>query len=244
LYTEAFLAWVEDRSEVGMVITAGIGSDPELVGFASQELKDYSQIPLIGVGESIAPTIVVDFVDGSLPNLLIAPANDSSTFHQVAALPEDQVQVQSGLQSYSVLAYDIPPIPEGSCVTGLGLRMSPVSTSTIWNGDCLLMSYIDSTRIDWSGGFIESVPYWGSSWIIPVCPEADGTPEFLGFGPETGYVGPLPKVMHFLSFFDELDYKYLRGLAEIYFSQSTFQGPGAAPELRPALMIITGKKED
>ena len=35
-----------------------------------------------------------------------------------------------------------------------------------------------------------------------------------------------------------------KAVADAIRSNPTFQGPGAAPELRPALMIITGKKEE
>jgi hypothetical protein len=31
---------------------------------------------------------------------------------------------------------------------------------------------------------------------------------------------------------------------DLYFTQSTFHGPSASPELRPALMLITGQREE
>ena len=70
------------------------------------------------------------------------------------------------------------------------------------------------------------------------CRPTDG--HYLGFGPETGFVGPLPGVIYMISFFED----YPGRISEIYFSQSSFHGPGAAAELRPALMIITGRKDD
>ncbi len=77
-----------------------------------------------------------------------------------------------------------------------------------------------------------------------MCLVSDPEANYLGWGPESGFVGPVPNVMNLINFFDQKQYRYPARLAEIYFSQSTFHGPSAAPELRPALMIITGKKDD
>lgn len=244
LEVEDFLAWVEEWSTVGMVISAGQESEPGLVGFASKELRDLSEVGPLDVGDMFAPTIGVEFNDGAIPNLLIPPEDDSSTFHQVAALPPEQVQVQSGLQSYSVLTFDIPPISEGSCVTQLGIRMSSIETSLVWNGDCLVMSYLDPARVDRSEGFIEDYRLWSYDMRMLVCPEAGADSGFLGFGPETGLVGQLPDELNLISYFDEMNYKWPKRSQEIYFSQSTFHGPTASVDLRPALMIITGPKGD
>jgi len=128
MYTEDLVDWVNNFEKVGMAITAAEGSEAGLVGFASLELTRYNELPPLMVGSAIAPTIVVEFQDGSLPNLLIPPINDSSTFNQVASIPPELVHVQTGLRSYPVLAYDIPPIPSGSCIDKLGFRVSPMTT--------------------------------------------------------------------------------------------------------------------
>jgi len=240
LWVDSFLALVEsNEGEIGMVISAAAGSDPGLVGFASRDLTRFELIGPLPEGSNPAPTIVVEFEDGTIPNLLIPPVNDTSTFHQVAALPPDQVQVQSGLPSYSVLAFDIPPLPAGTCVTGLGFRLTPVNTSSLWAGECLVTTSLDSTRVSWANGSLSQLPYW-SEVRLSACPVDQPTDRYLGFGPDTGFVGPLAQVIHMISLFED----YPGWISEIYFSQSTFHGPGAAAELRPALMIITGRKDD
>lgn len=245
LYPDSLIDLIRDGETVGLSITVGSESDSALVGFASQELTAYSQINPLYVGSVPAPTISVEFRDGTLPNLLIPPINDTSTFEQVTSLPPDLIHVQTGLRSYPVLAFDIPPIPSGSCIDKLGFRVSPVTTSPLWENDCLYLTYLDSTRYDWSDGSITEGTYYRDRRLFQVCPDPQATDGYLGSGPEVGYVGPLPKVMHLMFNFPDPTIDYMAdGHADIYFSQSTFHGPDAAPELRPALLVITGPKGD
>ena len=245
MYTEDLVDWVMNGEKVGMAITAAEGSEPGLVGFASRELTRYNELPPLMVGSAVAPTIVVQFNDRTLPNLLIPPINDTSTFDQVAPLPPELVHIQTGLRSYPVLAFDIPPIPSGACIDKLGFRVSPVTTSPLWENDCLYLTYMDSTRYDWSGGSIMEGAFWDRR-LFQVCPGPQATDGYFGSGPEVGYVGPLPEVMHLMFNFPDptIYYWAAGGNADIYFSQSTFHGPDAAPDLRPALMIITGQREE
>lgn len=246
MYTDDLVDWFENLETVGMAITAAEGSEAGLVGFASRELTRYSELPPLNVGSAIAPTIVVEFNDGTIPNLLIPPINDTSTFDQMTSLPPELVHVQTGLRSYPVLAFDIPPIPSGSCIDKLGFRVSPANTSPLWDNDCLYVTYLDSTRYDWSAGSImEGVHYWGGRDLFQACPGPQTIDGYFGSGPEVGYVGPLPEVVHLMFNFPDPTINYRAGgNSDIYFSQSTFHGPDAVPELRPALLVITGRRGD
>lgn len=139
------------------------------------------------------------------------------------------------------MAFDIPPLPPGTCVTVLGARLTPVNTSPLWAGVCLFTSYLDSRRTNWSDGSLSGSRFFWSEVLLSTCTTDQPLNDYLGFGPEAGHVGPLPEVIHQINIFDGWPYRYPPGLADIYFTQSTFHGPGTPPELRPALLIITGQ---
>ena len=74
------LRWIAGRESVGIIVTLGAQSDPGLVGFASKELTHFLELDPLRVGTIPAPNFVVEFQDNTIPNFLLAPYADSSSF--------------------------------------------------------------------------------------------------------------------------------------------------------------------
>jgi len=154
LYPEDLSGWVLNRETVGMVITAAEGSDEGLVGFASRELTRYHELPPLYAGSSVAPTIIVQFDDLPIYDQFfqIPPRNDTSSFESVTSLPPEMVHVQTGLRSYPVLTFDIPPLSDRTCVFDIRLRILEDELDPLLMETGLAMYYLDASSSEWSNG--------------------------------------------------------------------------------------------
>jgi len=242
LHPEDLSDWVRNRGTVGMVITAAEGSDEGLVGFASRELTNNYALPPLVYGSTVAPTIIVQF--HNYPNydqfFQIPPGNDTSSFESVASLPPEMAHVQTGLRSYPVLTFDIPALPaESSKYVAYGFRFSADSIDSFWTGSCLDLSQLDPRVLE---GVTEPVLAAdleaAASDLFRICPgrEEDGDPNLFTLSELFMHWEPAPpRVMNVM-----LTYSHnWRNDAAVYFTQSTFFGPGAAIEYRPILLVIT-----
>jgi hypothetical protein len=238
LYPEDIVAWIESRATVGLVIAAGTGSDAGLVGFGSRELTHFNEVPPLNSGTIVAPNLIVQFQDRSIPSALIPPAQDTSTFEQIAALPPATAVIRTGIRSYPVFTFDMSSIPEGACVINMDFTLNFTAEPDVpWAEDPGYFSYVDTTRIDpsvWTAGAIDDE-------------SLRTTLTRLNPGSYDSNYGKLPVVMPVI--FHPVDPTLgfwpsgSRFRSDIYFSQATFFGPGASAELRPRLTIkvITGE---
>jgi len=234
------ISWVLNREAVDMVITAAEGSDPVLIGIASSETLPLQVSPYHWQGDT-APTLIVNFGGLGLGQLHIIPTHDTSTFHQVAGLPPDMAHLQTGLNSFPVLTFDIPPLPAGSSSYVLyDFRVYADYVDSMWTDSQLGVSRLDP-------GVLEEMP----EPVLASALEASSTRMFR-LGPDNGVEGTPtrygrvdrvqwdpapPRVMHLML---NLSGNYgLIGGPEIYFTQSTFFGPGAEIQLRPVLYLMT-----
>jgi len=230
LYPEDLSDWVRNRETVGMVISAAEGSDEGLVGFASRELTRFQEIPLLFGGSSIPPTIVVEFNDypGSDQFFQIPPRNDTSSFESVASLPPELAHVQTGLRSYPVLTFDIPPLSDRTCVFDMVFRISEGDVDPMFQETNLGVYLLDKDSSDWSNGPILEEDLSAAATRYSNSPFYSTAPY------------PMPEVVRMMFNFDPHPFWH----SDLYFTQSTFHGPTAAPDLRPALVLITGQREE
>ena len=235
LSEQDLIDWITNKESVGMVVTAAAGSDPGLVGFSSLESDHYGIIP--------APSILVSFHDWSLRTLKITPTNDTSTFDKVADLPADMLHLQTGLQSYPVLTFDIPALPaESSKYVIYGFSFFADSIDPFWVGSCLDVSQL-------APGMLEAVPEpvlagdleAAATPIFRIC-EGGETSEYPDQFTPWGYPSwepAPPSVMHLLFTYPKYSMGHHPDDAEVYFSQSTFFGPNVTGFFRPVLLVIT-----
>ena len=227
--------WVTQRNPVAMVVTAGAGSESGLVAFASLEKPHY--------GYSFAPTIVVRFQDYSVRELLITPAHDTSTFDQVADLPPDMIHLQTGLQSYPVLTFDIPPLPaESSNYVMYGFDLFADHIDTFWSGSCLELLQLGSgVAEDPADPVLAADLAAAATSLLRICPggEAGDDPDHFRSSEYPRWKPAPPSVTRLLITFSGAFPGYWRSGAGIYLTQSTFFGPNATAELRPVLLVLT-----
>jgi len=234
--------WASVNKTTGLVISTAMGSDPVLVGFASRELTHFQELPPLQVGDPIGPTIIIQ-IKGRGDPILIPPVFDTSTFERIGTVPPGIPLVPSGIQSIPVLAFDLPELPDGTCLTEVELRLSPMTLSPLWaeRDQDLAVSTLDSTKSDWSSGLIVDWalhPDYQFSLITD-------QPFLVGSIPVSAWNGafiPLPEVLHLMCSYPDRERDRNRiESGEMYFTQSTFHGPTAAEDLRPKLMLIYGK---
>lgn len=247
LWKDDVADWINNGDRVSMALTADAGSDSGLVGFASLELKNYRELPDMAYGDNHAPTIVIEFMDNSIPNFLIPPVHDTSTFDQVAALPPDMLNIQTGLRSYPVLTFDIPPLPAGSSpyvMYDFGVSSSRIDS--MWEGRVLALSRIDSKAIEGISGPVLAEELFASTTSmarLSTDPEVTGDPRLFTGNNYPHWEPAPPSVMHLMLNFPDITvtgiWSYPNS-APLYFTQSTFHAPSASPQLRPVLYILTG----
>lgn len=245
LYPEDFLAW-RSEGEVGMEIRLDDRSDPGLVGFASRETQRYRELDDLAAGTMVAPNLVVEFEDHFVEDnrfLLIPPVADTSTFEQVGDLPPDLIHVQTGLQAASILTFDVPPLPEGACLAGVGITLYPVEVDSLWTtrGACLVLASVDSTGLGLESG------------LVPV-EDLDGELVEQGYlcqgtGDKSASPHVFPGLIQVMVQFPGTNLLMGRNPVEhaagdLYFTQNTFYGPTGPEEFRPTLKLIYGKSGD
>ena len=245
LYPEFLADWVQNRETVGVVINADAGSDEGLVGFASRELTHFSELYALAVGTVVAPSLVVEFKDYIDSNqiLIIPPVNDSSTFHEVASLPPELAHVQTGLRSYPVLTYDLSQLSSDTCVLDMTFRLTAMDLDPLHLGHYLSLHHMNPDSSGWSTGTVGEEDLQGTSRLLTYLNHDWrnlGDPVYFTSGSFIKYFYPMPKLIHLMLGYESV----YRMKSSIYFAQSTFYGPEADPEYRPALLLLTRKKVD
>ncbi len=245
-----FLEWVRNGEPIGLMIQAGADSDTGLVGFASRELTTLREVSAIYEGSSTGPSLVVHF-SGRGGALIIPSQHDTSTFDQINELPPELMHVQTGLRTVPLLSYDIPPLPDDSCLRSYGFRATMAAMAPQWPDECVALSQVDPARVDWSSGTVSATALQdGSLTLMQICSTGPGSKalDFSWSGEKMIGFPDLPETMHLMLNFNDstinrysqpYDY-FIRYQAHMYFSQSTIFGPAAALEDRPVLMLITG----
>ncbi len=118
---EPFLDWIRERRRVGVLIREGPGSDPGLLGFASKEMRHGgSTLPTLAAQTVLGPALRLRLRDQPLQwdagrrNLVLGPAADNSTWHQLeepSTDPDAGIMVRTHLRSYPVLRFDLSGLP-------------------------------------------------------------------------------------------------------------------------------------
>jgi hypothetical protein len=234
------LAWIRGKARIGMVISPGAGSTPGLFGSAARELRRWSEIDPFLARSAVGPSIVVDFEDQTISSLVIEPVNDTSTFDQVAVVPPGELLMQTGLHSYPVISYDAAAVLDGVCIYELHAQLTSLACDPIRFGECLDLAFLDSTRIDLSQSTIPNLNQ-ATTWLS-ACPDQAVSPcTYQATNWSVGWVGPVPPVVHVLPNFNRVRSYYNSALdADIYFTQTTLQAPGAVSGQGPKLLFITG----
>jgi hypothetical protein len=247
LYKDDVADWIRNGDKVSMVVTAAAGSDTGLVGYASLELDTYSLLPPLGVGSIPAPSIWIRFYDHD-SHFGLPPINDTSTFDQVATLPAGFGNLQTGIRSYPVFTFEIPPLPEGSCATvGMGIKVNSQMMDPMWEESFLFLSHVEAMAFEAMDN-----PVLAETLQDALQRQFGGFPDSTGNDGTTYFQSsdwrPYPQyppgIMNLMLNYPDRSlgqYGFSFGHPDIYFSQSSFFGPGAAPEFRPTLLIIHGQ---
>ena len=145
-----FLEWLESGAVVGLVISLGDASDDGVVGFASRELLRYTELDDVTVGTVVAPNFVVEFEDNTIANFLLPPVADTSTFHEVGAVPADPAGgfvLRTCLRSYPALDFDFSALPDDVLVNRAVLRLANDASVAFGNTEALVVAEIDSLEL-------------------------------------------------------------------------------------------------
>jgi len=130
------LGWIAGRESVGIIVTLGAQSDPGLVGFASKELTHFLELDPLRVGTIPAPNFVVEFQDNTIPNFLLAPYADSSSFEEVPDPPADAdggFLLRTCLRSYPALYFDLTGLPPNAFINRALLSVTNDTTISFGN---------------------------------------------------------------------------------------------------------------
>lgn len=245
LWKNYFLDWVQSGNTVGMAIRAGAGSEGGLVGFASRELAHYNEVGFPIVGEVLAPALVIQFNEyiGSNNFLVIPPVNDSSTFDSVAAMPPDFAHVQTGLQSYPVLTYDLSRLLDNYCIHGMSFRLAADNLDPLHQDQDMTFTKMDPDSGWPSSGVIleEDIPY--DSLFARLVYDRSNPGDPVAFTSNWDFSGdfyPAPEKVYLMPGY--VGSHYFK--SSIYFGQSTVFGPDAEPDNRPVLLLLTTKKAE
>ncbi len=135
LYVSDFLRWVNGRTKIGLLFRLGDQSDPGLVGYASNELTTFSEVPLLAVGTIVAPDLIVDFADQDI-NLQVPPAEDTTVFEEVDTVPQtapaaaDTFVLRTGLRSYPAIRFDLANLPTNALINRAVLSVTNDTSSS------------------------------------------------------------------------------------------------------------------
>lgn len=150
MYEQDFLEWLEARQSMGLIISLGAGSDPGMIGFAARELVRYSELDDVRVGTVVAPNLVVEFEDSTIPNFLLAPFSDTSTFETVPPAPEDPAGgfvVRTCLRSYPALDFDFSALPDDVLINRAVLRLTNDTDLSFGNSEAIVVSEFSEEKI-------------------------------------------------------------------------------------------------
>ncbi len=117
MYADDLMRWIDAGEKVGFLVRLSDDTPEGLVGFASRDLTQVSQVPDLAVGTIVAPEILVDFNDTTFVNQII-PTEDTTVFSGVTPAPTtiddaaDSFVLRTGLRSYPAFRFDLSNIPE------------------------------------------------------------------------------------------------------------------------------------
>jgi len=121
MFPEDLMKWITAGTKMGIVIRLSDDTPEGLVGFASRDLTQYSQVPLLAVGTIVAPEIIVEFND-TTPISQIIPSEDTTVFEAVGTAPEtldeaaDTFVLRTGLRSYPAFRFDLSRLPNNALI--------------------------------------------------------------------------------------------------------------------------------
>ncbi len=150
LFEGDLLEWLEGGAVVGLMISLGDASDEGIVGFAARELLRYTELDDVAVGTVVAPNLVIEFEDNTIANYLLPPVADTSTFHEVGALPADPASgfvLRTCLRSYPALDFDFSALPEDVLVNRAVLRLANDTSVAFGNTEAVVVAEIDSLEL-------------------------------------------------------------------------------------------------
>jgi hypothetical protein len=143
------LSWIAAGDSVGIILSLGPGSDPGLFGFASRDLTAFNELEDLAVGTIVAPNFVVEFNDEAIPNFLLGPYADTSTFDQVPAPPAavaDGFLLRTCLRSYPALLFDLANLPPNAFINRALLSITNDPTTAFGNLGSITVLEWDEVR--------------------------------------------------------------------------------------------------
>jgi len=151
LPVSAFLAWAADGM-TGLAVDEGPGSEPGLIGYASSELTEYSQIGLESADAKVGPVMVVvlDPALGIAP-LAFVPVSDVSTMEILEPAPASAVQgmvVRTHVRDYPWFTFDLSSLPPGSFINRAELLLAPDTLANMGPLTTLVLSEIPLAAVD------------------------------------------------------------------------------------------------
>jgi hypothetical protein len=173
LYEDDFLRWVASSAKVGMIVQLSDLSDPGLVGFASGDLKTYSQVPDVAVGTVVGPNIIVEFED-RLVNKLVPPAEDTTVFEQVAPAPADLAAaaggfvLRTGLRSYPAIRFSTANLPVNALVNRAVLSVANDTSLSFGPAFSVMVSEIVAGTMDDPSGRMDASAILDASRVFPL----------------------------------------------------------------------------
>lgn len=189
LFTSDFLRWVQAGTKIGLLVRLSDQSDPGLVGYASGELKTFSEVSDLAVGTVVGPEIIVNFRDRSL-NLQIPPAEDVTVFEEVEPAPATGAEaaegflLRTGLRSYPALRFNLSALPANALVNHAVLVMTNDVSTSYGPEFSVLVSEIVAGVMDDPAHLMEVATVLDSAQVYPLTYRAnlraqeDGEIEF------------------------------------------------------------------
>lgn len=140
------VAWMNDGGLHDFLVREGAGSEPGLVGYSSMDMKHGGSTldPTIEF-DALGPALLVNLVEPDTV-LTIAPSLDLSTFHSVAAPPDDPTDgliVRTGLRSYPALRFDMSVLPDDVFVNRAVLQLTNDVTRSWGTLESIVVSELD-----------------------------------------------------------------------------------------------------
>lgn len=121
MFPEDLMKWITAGTKVGMIVRLSDDTPEGLVGFASRDLIQFSQVPLLAQGTIVAPEIIVEFNDATLIRQIV-PSEDTTVFEAVSPAPEtideaaDTFVLRTGLRSYPAFRFDMSVLPDNALI--------------------------------------------------------------------------------------------------------------------------------
>ncbi len=129
-----FLEWYAAGTHTGLRIAEAdsIGSEAGLVGFASRELKIYTELDLLNAETVVGPVLKVYLTDDSVVRFL--PRVDLSTLSQFDPLPASAAEglvLRTQLRSYPYLGFSLARLPQRVVINRALLTLTADTTRAL-----------------------------------------------------------------------------------------------------------------